>query len=225
MAKIVPIHGQMSGSIAANTYSHNKGGMYVRHRSIPTNPNSIRQQSARSLLATLSAQWAGLSESQRAAWAAYAETHPVTGPLGETVLLTGHQWFVKCNATLIWAGFSTVTDPPTQNAPGPPSITSVSAYESSQSFVVVFTPTPYPTGLKLMLWSSLPQSPGTNPNERQARLIAASTEGQTSPWTVSSRFTLTEGLTCNTYICTVDTQGLTSQKVKTHVSIAGSPPP
>jgi len=38
-----PILSQASGSIAGITFSHNRGGMYVRARAVPTNPGSPQQ--------------------------------------------------------------------------------------------------------------------------------------------------------------------------------------
>ncbi|MBA7658243.1 hypothetical protein ES703_66192 [subsurface metagenome] len=40
MAIIQPILGSLRGSIGDNTFSHNRGGDYVRRRVSPTNPNS-----------------------------------------------------------------------------------------------------------------------------------------------------------------------------------------
>src|SRR5438309_10637939 len=77
-AKLLPIHGQMSGSIADNTFSHNKGGQYVRQRRVPTNPNSVKQQAARTILATLSAAWRTLSATNQQAWNNWAVVNPVT---------------------------------------------------------------------------------------------------------------------------------------------------
>lgn len=105
---------QGSGSIGGTTYSHNRGGMYMRARAIPTNPNSLAQQGVRNSFSTLSQQWGGLlTQLQRDAWTAYAVTTPVTDRLGDPLTLTGQQMFIRCNSLRFLAGYSAVADGPT----------------------------------------------------------------------------------------------------------------
>ena len=75
--------GEASGSIASLTFSHNRGGQYVRQRTIPTNPNTVFQQAIRSLVSELTSRWQNtLTEAQRAAWDQYAVQVPLLDPLG-----------------------------------------------------------------------------------------------------------------------------------------------
>ncbi len=69
MALIKPIHGEMSGSIGGNTYAHNKGGQYVRQRTIPTQPNSQRQVAIRSYMSMAIDAWLNVLDANgRALW-------------------------------------------------------------------------------------------------------------------------------------------------------------
>lgn len=86
---------QASGSIGGTTYSHNRGGMYRRARTIPTNPNSPRQQAVRSYLAAAVAAWSGtLTDAERESWEAWAANTPTTDRLGDALILTGQQAYI-----------------------------------------------------------------------------------------------------------------------------------
>lgn len=89
---------QMSGSIGGVTGSHNRGGMYLRARAIPTNPNTGRQVTAKAMLADLAGTWSqSLLQVQREAWNLYAENVSVTNALGDSIMLSGQNHFIRAN--------------------------------------------------------------------------------------------------------------------------------
>lgn len=88
---------QASGSVGGLTYAHNRGGMYTRARSIPTNPNTERQQWLRAAFGGRIQAWSMLTDEERAAWKVYAENTPFTDKLGDQIKLTGQQQFVRSN--------------------------------------------------------------------------------------------------------------------------------
>lgn len=99
-----PVYSAVSGSIAGLTYAHNRGGMYARQRTIPTDPATARQLEMRDILSGLVTSWGTvLTAAQRAAWDLYGENVPTTGPLGGEVLLSGQQWFIACNSIRVQA--------------------------------------------------------------------------------------------------------------------------
>jgi hypothetical protein len=92
---------QMSGSIGGMTGSHNRGGMYLRARSIPTNPNTTRQQDARAAFTGAVNRWTEvLTSGQRAAWTAYAAQTPTLDSLGDQLILTGQQMYIRSQQVL-----------------------------------------------------------------------------------------------------------------------------
>jgi hypothetical protein len=102
-----------SGSIADRTHSHNRAGQYTRNRRSPTQPvGTGRRAILRNHFGTASSAWAGLTYSQQAAWQAYADSHPITDALGQSIKLTGHQMFVAVNTQLLNCGSVIETDPP-----------------------------------------------------------------------------------------------------------------
>jgi hypothetical protein len=181
VAIIQPILGPMRGRLGADVFSHNKGGDYVRLGTTPTNPQTSRQQTTRSILGTLAAAWTTvLSQSERDEWDAYAGANPVKNSLGQDVLISGVAWYEKCNARLSDAGLPLVTEPPLLAAP--PALDTLAVDISAAGTAdVTFTPV-LDADCALQLWVSLPVSAGSTPNMAQCRLAGYSALAQASPW-------------------------------------------
>jgi len=92
------IIGEASGSLASMVFSHNRGGQYIRQRTIPTNPNSVFQQAIRTLVSQLTSLWqTTLTDVQRTGWDTYAENVPLLDPLGEPRNVGGLGMYVRSN--------------------------------------------------------------------------------------------------------------------------------
>jgi hypothetical protein len=141
---------RLSGSIGGLTGSHNRGGMYLRGRSMPTNPNTPAQQTVREFFASLTAQWSQLTPEQRQSWAEYAANVPVQNKMGGQSNITGANMFVRCNAPRLTAGLAVILSGPTEfNLGSTPLITAFGAAEGGTSDVA-FTRTdtaPAATGI------------------------------------------------------------------------------
>jgi len=195
MAIIQPILGSLRGSIGDNTFSHNRGGDYVRRRVAPTNPNTSRQQTMRSLLATLSSEWSTvLTAGARAAWNTWAGLQAKEGPLGNSINLTGINAFVWCNTHILDAGDTRINNPPVIAAPSAPATLSVDISALAVADVT-FTPTPLAADQRLVLFMSLPQSGAAQPNFKQCRIVGYSALAQASPWAATIPFTVQSGQT------------------------------
>ena len=110
---------QISGSFGGLTGSHNRGGLYIRARTIPTDPGSLAQVFLRNIFGDLSNKWQTLLTTlQRTAWETYAANVPITGPLGDPLQLTGQQQYVRSNTGRVQAGLPRVDDGPTVFALG-----------------------------------------------------------------------------------------------------------
>ena len=128
------IIGEASGSLASIVFSHNRGGQYIRQRSIPTNPNSDLQQVIRGLVSQLTSAWQSvLTEAQRAAWDTYAELVPLLDPLGGARNVGGLGMYIRGNVARLQAADADLTrvdDAPTEYNLGDytfPGITSITA--------------------------------------------------------------------------------------------------
>lgn len=94
----------MRNKLNGSVLSKNRYGSYVRNKTTPVNPQSSYQQQARSILATLSSGWRGITEAARASWNALAKELPFTDIFGDIKYLTGSALYVKLNTNLINAG-------------------------------------------------------------------------------------------------------------------------
>jgi hypothetical protein len=101
-----------SGSVGNQTSSRNLSGQYRRQRVLPTQPRTPAQVNARARLTTVSASWRGLTDAQRAAWAAFANSFTVVNTLGSAINLTGTQCFVKVNCVNLLLGAALSQVPP-----------------------------------------------------------------------------------------------------------------
>lgn len=90
---------QMSGSIAGNTFARNRFGNYVRARTKPVNPNSVRQIAVRTKIAYLTEYWhEDMDGDERGLWNTYAAAVNMKNRLGETIKLTGFNHFIRSNS-------------------------------------------------------------------------------------------------------------------------------
>ena len=104
---------QASGSVAGNVFSRNQGGMYIRARTLPVNPNTEAQQAVRSAMAQCVVWWQTLlTQAERDNWNTYAFNTPTLNKLGESTHKTGQQMFLRGNIPRIQAGLEPVTNGP-----------------------------------------------------------------------------------------------------------------
>jgi len=164
--------GSMSGSLGGITASRNRGGAYLRNRSIPVQPNTPRQQAAKTAMGELVQAWPEtLTDGQRQGWRDYAAAVPRTDPLGQLVTLTGQQMYIAANAprlsaTNLGAGpFARVDDAPAILDTGQPPADVTQFDVSSGTNTLVATVT-IPGGAsedgQLFLYIGRPLNPGSN---------------------------------------------------------------
>ena len=106
--------GNASGSIAGSTYSHNRFGQYVRNRTKPVNPKSAGQVAIRTALAQLTSRWSNeLTTPQRTAWETYAANVVMKNKLGQDILLTGFNHYLRANVERLRSLYTVHNDGPT----------------------------------------------------------------------------------------------------------------
>lgn len=189
-----------SGSIGGLTASHNRGGQYMRKRTVPVNPNTEQQQAVRNAMTLLSARWTTtLTDEERAAWSAYADAVGVTNVLGNSVKLTGLQWFNACNVPRIQAGLAIIDAAPTTYSLATLTPLTFAADASDDDVDVTFVNTDAwatAVGGALLIYASRPQSPSINYFKgpyRYAGKVVGAVSPPSSPATISLPFPVAEG--------------------------------
>lgn len=109
---------EASGSVNGIVFSRNRGGPYIRNRSVPVNPSTDGQARIRSIFGGNASNWKNLSSADRTAWALYAEKTPLLNRLGASRPIPALAMYQRCITPRVQSGLSIPADPPT--TPGLP---------------------------------------------------------------------------------------------------------
>lgn len=140
---------QASGRLGGMVASHNRGGMYFRAGSTPTNPNTSRQQTVRAGFGSIVQRWTQLlTSAQRAGWENYAEQVPVTNVFGDPISLTGQQHYIRSNSVRVQLDLSIIDTAPTILNTGEP-VTSIEATTAETLGVIGITGTTLSTTVNI----------------------------------------------------------------------------
>lgn len=156
---------EIRGSVGGATFARNRGGAYVRNRSVPLNPSSVRQTAVRAFLASLTQAWSSaLSAGQRAAWELYAANVPLVNALGESRNVTGENMYVRANSLLLDIGAARLDVAPSVFTVGP-TVTPVFTIDAAADTVTCtglggYSLAGAPVGL--LFQASRPVQPGVN---------------------------------------------------------------
>jgi len=153
------------GSIGGAVFARNRGGAYVRNKTQPINPSSPLQQSIRAILSSLNSAWLLLTVVQRSAWALYAQNVPSKNVFGETVYLTGQNWYVNGNSARLNAGLSRVDAAPTLFERSDPALIQSLTFDLTVGLTMEYDDTEAwcdETGSALLIYTSAAKSVGVN---------------------------------------------------------------
>lgn len=176
-----PLAAAISGSIGGTVFSRNRGGAYMRARTIPVDPNTSFQQNSRARLATTSQDWQELTQAQRDSWLNWARQNPNTNALGAQITLSGQQAFVGLNSRLLAAAASTIDVPPI--VPAPDAFTSIvqDGDLGIGDFDLTFAST-LESGNQVMLFGAVLNSAGIAYVRNLFKLVSFSSVDESSPW-------------------------------------------
>ena len=126
-----------SGSIAGTVFSHNRAGQYTRNRRTPVvGTRTPRQAVVKGNMTIASQSWQSLSPTVQAAWTAYASGHPIVDALGQSIKLTGAQYYIKCAAALLNVNNALPTNPPASDVITPETVVGWNVTSTGLAFVV-----------------------------------------------------------------------------------------
>lgn len=103
--------GDKRGKQGGTVYSRNRYANYTRQKTIPVNPNTIRQSAVRSSFGNIASGWRSLSEAQRNAWTSLAAALAPTNIFGQTFAYTGFNVYMLSSQTLQAAGMAILSVP------------------------------------------------------------------------------------------------------------------
>lgn len=131
-----PLAADLSGSIGSTTASRNRFGPYFRTKAIPVNPNTTRQQTVRTLFATMVNLWNNLlTQVQRDSWELWADNTTILGKDGSPINITGQNAYIRFNVIREQIGLSRNNNAPIVFNNGSP-ITGFKATQDSAPGVI-----------------------------------------------------------------------------------------
>lgn len=237
-----PVYTQVSGSVGGLTYAHAKGGtMYSRSRTIPVNPQTTFQTQLRNVFAGLVGFWTNvLSSAQRNAWDNYGANTPVTNALGDSILLSGQNWFVGANtpraqaALKLSTSISPVLDAPVVYNRGDLTDSTAIVYSEASGLSLAYDNTDewaINTGGALLIFQGQPRNASRKFFKGPWRLVGAvvgdTTTPPTSPFTATASsiatngFAITEAANIRIATCLVAVQAdgrYTSRRIQLSVA-------
>ena len=160
MAKITPgaIISEISGSIAAVTYSRSKYGMYSKAKLIQSNPDTPAQQAARAIQAAAVTAWQSLSPALQAEWNKFAAGQLSKPRLSLRSSLNGYNAFIRFFITRHTYGLSGNPDPVNEQPLG--MYSSFSFVASTSSILLSLDGNNANTDIMAVARLSGPRSPG-----------------------------------------------------------------
>lgn len=190
-----------SGSIGGLTYSHNKGGNYIRARVTPTNTNTALQAAVRNAMGSLGVIWGDiLTQVQRNGWANYAANVPLLDQFGDPRNVTALNMYQRCNIPRIQAGLDRVDDAPTTYNLGDVGVVSVAFTAAGNAILVTFDDTDEwldETGSALLIYCGRAQNPGItyykSPFRLSKQVLGDDTTPPTSPAAGVSNYAIATG--------------------------------
>ena len=164
---VLPDGYQISGSSGGTTWSRNRFGAYKRNRSVPVNPNSSGQVAVRNALRQLTILWqTTLTQLQRDAWKTYADNVVWKNHLGQDILLTALNHYLRSNLERVRSSLTRVDDAPTTFNLGEAEQALVgSASEATQTYSIAYDDTAAwasEDDAHQLFYAGLPQNPGIN---------------------------------------------------------------
>ena len=162
------------GRMASSVFSANRYGNYEKMFKAPRQPRTGPQLLIRMMLTVLAKAWgAALTDSQRLAWEALSNRHPITKG-DKTYTLAANVLYVKTNQNLATIGEARMDAAPTNFA--------LIGYAQSMSVDIVSTPgtediklnisPAIGAGQKVVVTSTGIVNPGAKPNFSKAKIIA-----------------------------------------------------
>jgi hypothetical protein len=191
--------GDYSGSQGSTTFSHNKGGQYMKNKSIPTNQQNPAQIAVRSGLISISSSWRALASIDRTAWDSFAASIPKSGPFGLPKFLTGHQTFISCNQNLIKVSSTQLLTPGSIPTITSESSVNVNAAGGAATMTITF-PTAIQATERIYVRMSAPKSAGIKTGKGLSKFICYLDNTLLSPFNIKIYYELIYGAAWQTSV-------------------------
>lgn len=180
---------EMRNKLNGSVFARNRGGAYLRTKVTPTNPQSIAQVQARSLLTQFSQGWRSLTQAERDAWNSVVDQWATTDVFGDIVNPTGSTLYTRLNINISNAGGTAITSPPTPTGADALANLTLTADSAAPEVVITTLPGTVPAGHALYVEATAQLSPGISNAKSKFRTIASINPATVGPFDVISEYT------------------------------------
>lgn len=108
---------ELRGSIGGITFQQNRSGKIARLRPSTLKNSTVLQNEKQTAFSSLQNSWSALSSANKALWNTFADTYTRDDRWGDTVTLSGQNWFLSINSFRELLGLSMLTTPPVHSTP------------------------------------------------------------------------------------------------------------
>ena len=205
-----PSISEIRGSQGGTVYSRNRHGQYTRQRSVPVNPNSPAQVTARGWFNLLATRWRDvLTQAQRDGWDLYAANTNWINGVGQVTHLTGMNHYIRSNVMRL-AAAEPVTDafPTTFGIPDQEELWSQAADSTTQIITITYTFGTDTDDQQYLFWQGKPVDGSrlffAGPWRRCGVVVGDSTTPPASPLNAGAQYPLGAGQKCFVYCRRID---------------------
>jgi hypothetical protein len=167
-----------SGKLGGHVASKNRAGAYLRTKVTPSNPNTAAQSLVRSILSSLSAGWALLTEVERLSWNSAVADYQSTDIFGDIKKPSGFNLYMKLNATLMSIGSAVLNEAPAKEELGNVYL-SAGAIDITDGLITLTLVGAKPAGASFRYYATPSMSAGISNAKNRFRIIADSTTALT----------------------------------------------
>lgn len=180
LIKLTAIVDNISGKLNGTVFAKNKGGHYMRSKSMPSNPRSSFQTAVRARFGAIAQLWGALTQSQRNAWNAMASEFPYKNRLGDTKILSGFALHQKLNTNLAIIGENSISNPPEPISPNGVISIQLRPDSSEEDFILtgVFTQSALSVPSTAVIMATPPLRDGVSNFDTQLREIGKAAEAE-----------------------------------------------
>jgi hypothetical protein len=188
LIKLGALVSDIRNSINGSTYSHNRGGNYIRNKVTPVNPRSASQTALRARFAQYAQQWRTLTTAQQQAWLAAVQNYKQTNVFGDLKTLTGLQLFLQVNSNLLASGGAAITSPAAAKGVSIVNATGLTYTSGTPSLSLAYSAN-IPALTRVKIFATPPLSPGISFVKSQFRLISTLAPAAVSPANILAAYT------------------------------------
>jgi hypothetical protein len=178
----------MSGKLNGSVFARNRGGLYLRTKVTPLNPQTADQVAARARLAGWSQGWRSLTQAVRDSWNNAVGNFQTTDIFGDIKTPSGNTLYTKLNTNIQLAGGVAITNPPAPIGATAMEGVDVTAAQTLNAFSVNVAPDPIPADHTLIVEATAPMSAGIHNANSDFRIIGTQAAAAIPPFDMSTEY-------------------------------------